>query len=46
LIAAGGIRDEQDLHSLAHAGVAGAVLGMALYQGAIDPAVITPVYAA
>jgi phosphoribosylformimino-5-aminoimidazole carboxamide ribotide isomerase len=45
LIAAGGIRDELDLRSLANAGVAGAVLGMALYQGAIDPAVITPVYA-
>jgi phosphoribosylformimino-5-aminoimidazole carboxamide ribotide isomerase len=45
VIAAGGIRDEQDLHALANAGVAGAVLGMALYQGAIDPAVITPVYA-
>lgn len=46
LIAAGGIRDEADLHALAGAGVAGAVLGMALYQGAVDPSVITPVYAA
>ena len=44
LIAAGGIRDEQDLRVLAQAGAAGAVLGMALYQGAIDPTVITPVY--
>jgi phosphoribosylformimino-5-aminoimidazole carboxamide ribotide isomerase len=45
LIAAGGIRDEHDLHLLANAGAAGAVLGMALYQGTIDPAVVTPVYA-
>ncbi|HET9440253.1 MAG TPA: 1-(5-phosphoribosyl)-5-[(5-phosphoribosylamino)methylideneamino] imidazole-4-carboxamide isomerase [Longimicrobiales bacterium] len=46
LIAAGGIRDLQDLRALAEAGVAGAVLGMALYQGALDPAEITPEYAA
>ena len=46
LVAAGGIRDEQDLHALAAAGAAGAVLGMALYQGAVDPAAITPMYAA
>jgi phosphoribosylformimino-5-aminoimidazole carboxamide ribotide isomerase len=45
LIAAGGIRDEHDLQVLATTGAAGAVLGMALYQGAIDPAVVTPVYA-
>ena len=46
LIAAGGIRDEQDLHALSAAGASGAVLGMALYQGAVNPAAITPVYAA
>lgn len=37
IIAAGGIRDMADLHALAGAGVAGAVLGMSLYTGAIDP---------
>lgn len=36
IIAAGGIRDMSDLHALAAAGVAGAVLGMSLYTGAID----------
>jgi phosphoribosylformimino-5-aminoimidazole carboxamide ribotide isomerase len=36
LIAAGGIRCMQDLRALRDAGVAGAVLGMALYTGAID----------
>lgn len=34
LIAAGGIRDREDLVSLEQAGCAGAVLGMALYKGA------------
>ncbi len=38
LLAAGGIRDERDLEALAAAGVAGAVLGMALYRGGLDPA--------
>ncbi len=37
LLASGGIRDIDDLHELARRGVAGAVLGMALYTGAIDP---------
>lgn len=46
LIAAGGIRDAADLHVLADAGAAGAVLGMALYQGAIDDAAITSEFAA
>lgn len=46
LIAAGGIRDAADLHILAEAGAAGAVLGMALYQGAIDDAAITAEFAA
>lgn len=35
--AAGGIRDMADLHALDRAGVAGAVLGMSLYTGTIDP---------
>ena len=38
LIAAGGITDPVDLGALAGAGVAGAVLGMALYSGRLDPA--------
>jgi phosphoribosylformimino-5-aminoimidazole carboxamide ribotide isomerase len=46
LIAAGGIRDTADLRKLADAGAAGAVLGMALYQGAIDIAGILPEYVA
>lgn len=45
LIAAGGIRDARDLQALARAGAAGAVLGMALYRGAIDTAEITAAYA-
>ena len=36
VLAAGGIRDLSDLRALEAAGVAGAVLGMALYTGAID----------
>jgi len=36
VLAAGGIRDLNDLHALDAVGVAGAVLGMALYTGAID----------
>lgn len=38
LIAAGGIAAAADIDALARAGVAGAVLGMALYSGRIDPA--------
>lgn len=37
ITAAGGIRDIADLHALEEAGVAGAVLGMSLYAGTIDP---------
>ena len=36
LLAAGGIRDRRDLWALESVGVAGAILGMALYTGAID----------
>jgi phosphoribosylformimino-5-aminoimidazole carboxamide ribotide isomerase len=39
LIAAGGIASLDDLRALERAGAAGAVLGMALYTGAIDGAV-------
>jgi phosphoribosylformimino-5-aminoimidazole carboxamide ribotide isomerase len=38
LIAAGGIAAASDIDALARAGAAGAVLGMALYSGRIDPA--------
>ncbi|HSH46542.1 MAG TPA: HisA/HisF-related TIM barrel protein, partial [Longimicrobiales bacterium] len=38
LIAAGGITSPADLETLRDAGAAGAVLGMALYTGRIDPA--------
>ena len=41
VIAAGGIRDVADLRALDAAGVAGAVLGMALYTGAIDASIAT-----
>ncbi|HUG02648.1 MAG TPA: HisA/HisF-related TIM barrel protein [Longimicrobiales bacterium] len=37
LLAAGGIRDLDDLRRLRDAGAAGAVVGMAIYTGAIDP---------
>lgn len=38
LIAAGGITEPDDLGALVDAGAAGAVLGMALYSGRLDPA--------
>jgi phosphoribosylformimino-5-aminoimidazole carboxamide ribotide isomerase len=37
VIAAGGIGSLQDLYDLAGAGVAGAVIGTALYTGAVEP---------
>ena len=46
LIAAGGIRDVADLQRLAAAGARGAVLGMALYRGAIDLDQVTTEFAA
>lgn len=36
LLASGGVASADDLRALAHRGVAGAVLGMALYTGALD----------
>lgn len=38
LLAAGGVTTPADVAALAHAGVAGVVLGMALYSGRLDPA--------
>jgi phosphoribosylformimino-5-aminoimidazole carboxamide ribotide isomerase len=40
LLAAGGIRSTEDLERLEGAGVAGAVLGMALYRGTLDAPLI------
>lgn len=38
IIAAGGVTTPEDIRALAGAGIAGAVLGMALYSGRLDPA--------
>ena len=38
--ASGGVTSIQDLRALEHRGVAGAVIGMALYTGALDPVVV------
>ena len=38
--ASGGIASMQDLRALEHRGLAGAVIGMALYTGALDPVVV------
>jgi phosphoribosylformimino-5-aminoimidazole carboxamide ribotide isomerase len=40
IFASGGISGISDLHSLEERGVAGAVIGMALYTGALDPRVV------
>ena len=45
IIAAGGIRDMADLRGLAGAGVAGAIIGMALYTGKITPAAVLEEFA-
>ena len=44
LLAAGGIRNGDDVAALARAGAAGAVLGMALYRGDLDPAAVARSY--
>jgi phosphoribosylformimino-5-aminoimidazole carboxamide ribotide isomerase len=44
LIASGGIATPDDLAALADAGAAGAVLGMALYTGALDASSISQAY--
>lgn len=46
LIASGGISSVRDLRALARAGAAGAVLGMALYTGAVNAAAIAKEFAA
>lgn len=46
LIASGGIASVEDLRALSSAGAAGAVLGMALYTGAVDATAIAKEFAA
>lgn len=46
LIASGGIATLDDLHALADAGAAAAVLGMALYTGRLDPDTVAREFAA
>jgi phosphoribosylformimino-5-aminoimidazole carboxamide ribotide isomerase len=46
VFAAGGVGAVGDLHALQDRGVAGAVIGMALYTGAIDPRAIVDEFAA
>lgn len=46
VFAAGGVATVGDLHALQDRGVAGAVIGMALYTGAIDPRAIVDEFAA
>jgi len=38
--ASGGVTSIEDLRALEHRGIAGAVIGMALYTGAMDPVVV------
>ena len=42
--ASGGVATADDLRALEHRGLAGAVLGMALYTGALDPRRIAEEY--
>ena len=46
VFASGGIATRRDLDELQDAGVAGAIIGMALYTGALDPRLIAEEYAA
>ena len=40
VLASGGVASVRDLRALAHRGVAGAVIGMALYTGVLDPTAV------
>ena len=40
IYASGGVTSIEDLRALEHRGIAGAVIGMALYTGAMDPVVV------
>lgn len=46
VLASGGITTMNDLRSLADRGIAGAVIGMALYTGALDPRAVAGEFAA
>lgn len=46
VIASGGIATIHELRELADRGVAGAVLGMALYTGALDPQLLVQEFSA
>ena len=46
VLASGGIATMDDLRSLAERGIAGAVIGMALYTGALDPRAVAGEFAA
>lgn len=45
VFASGGVSTMQDLRALEHRGLAGAVIGMALYTGALDPVVVAGEFA-
>jgi len=45
VIASGGITTMDDLRALADRGVAGTVIGMALYTGALDPRLVADEFA-
>lgn len=45
VLAAGGVGSMEDLRALEHRGVAGVVIGMALYTGALDPVVVAGEFA-
>lgn len=45
VLAAGGVASMQDLRALEHRGVAGVVIGMALYTAALDPVVVAGEFA-
>ena len=45
VLASGGVSTMNDLRSLADRGIAGAVIGMALYTGALDPRAVASEFA-
>jgi phosphoribosylformimino-5-aminoimidazole carboxamide ribotide isomerase len=45
VLAAGGVGSMNDLHLLRDRGVAAAVIGMALYTGALDPRIVAGEFA-
>jgi phosphoribosylformimino-5-aminoimidazole carboxamide ribotide isomerase len=45
VLASGGVTTLEDLDSLAQVGVAGAIIGMALYTGRLDPRALSKYFA-